>query len=107
MPQFVVRLNHPPDQCPTSNSKVRERAAKGATEIPKLAQKHGIKFIAGPLVLDAEHEGIAVVEAERPEAIHAFVLESGLMQWNSIRVTLAQSLVESMQELEKVPPPIY
>ena len=49
------------------------------TDIPRLAQQHGVKFVAGPLVLDAEHEALAVVEAAGPEVIHSFVNESGLI----------------------------
>jgi hypothetical protein len=107
MPLFVVRLVHPPDQCPASNAKVRERATTGAAEIPRLAQQHGIKFLAGPLVLDSEHESLAVVEAARIEAIHDFVAETGLLQWNAVRVTFALPIEESMKELAKIPPPLY
>jgi hypothetical protein len=78
-----------------------------AADIPRLAQKHGIRFLAGPLVLDSEHEGVAIVEAAKPEAIHEFIGETGLMQWNVVRVSLALPIEESMKELEKIPPPIY
>ena len=107
MAQYVVRLVHPPDQCPSSNAKVRDRAVKGASEAPRLAQQHGIRFLAGPLVLDSEHEGLAIVEAASVEAIHNFVAETGLMQWNAVRVTLAIPMEESMKELARIPPPIY
>jgi uncharacterized protein with GYD domain len=107
MSQYVVRLVHTPDQCPSSNSKIRDRMIKGSAEIPRLAEKLGIRFVAGPLVLAAEHEGIAVVETDRPEAIHEFILQSGLMQWNSVRVTPAQTLQDAMKDLERVPTPLY
>ena len=107
MSQYVIRLVHTSDQCPSSNSKIRERMLKGAVEIPRLAEKLGIRFVAGPLVLAAEHEGIAVVEADKPEAIHEFILQSGLMQWNSVRVTPAQTLQDAMKDLERVPSPLY
>lgn len=107
MPQYVVRLTHPPDQCPVSNSKVRERMIKGAPEMPRVAQKLGIKFLAGPLVLGAEHEGLAVVETTSVEVIHEFLLQTGLVQWNSVHVSSAKSIEESMKELEKLPPPLY
>ena len=45
MPTFVVRLVHTSDQCPTANSKVRDRVLGGAAEIPKLAQDLGVKSL--------------------------------------------------------------
>jgi hypothetical protein len=45
--------------------------------IPELARKHGVTFMAGPLVLDAEHEGLAIVEAARVEDVHRFVFGVG------------------------------
>jgi hypothetical protein len=107
MPQYVVELTHTSDQCPTANSKVRERAIKGSAEMPKLAQKLGVTFVAGPLVLGSEHASMAVVEAEKIETVNDFLLQSGLIQWNTVRVVTAKPLEESMKELEKAPPPIY
>ena len=107
MPTYVVRSTHPPDQCPTANSKVRELVQKGAPEMPGLAQRLGVRVVAGPFVLGPEHEGLVVVEAERLEAVNEFVLASGMVQWNSVRVTPAQPLQEALAELDKVPPPLY
>ena len=107
MPQYVIRLTHPPDQCPTANSKTREMFIKGAPELPQLAQRLGLTFLAGPLILGAEHDGIAVVEADKLETVQEFILQSGLVQWNSVRVSQAMSVQEAIQSLEKVPPPLY
>jgi len=107
MSQYVIRLTHTSDQCPTANSKSREMYVKGVPELPQLAQKLGLKFLAGPLVLSAEHEGIAVVEADNIETVHEFVLQSGLVQLNSVRVTLAQPIEEALKQMERIPPPLY
>jgi uncharacterized protein with GYD domain len=107
MPLYVVRLTHPPDQCPLSNTKVRQMMTKGAPEMPKMAKKMGIKFIAGPLVIGAEHDGLAVVEANQLETVQDFVLQSGLSQWNSVKVSQALPLDEALKELDKAPPPLY
>jgi len=107
MPQYVIRMTHPPDQCPTSNAKIREMFLKGAPELPQLAQRLGITFLAGPLIIGAEHEGVAVVEAGNLETVQEFVLRSGLVQWNSVRVSQAMSVQEAIQSIEKVPPPLY
>jgi hypothetical protein len=107
MPTYVIRLTHPPDQCPAANSKVRERIVQGASEIPKLADRLGVKIVAGPLVLGSEHEGVAIVESERVETVNDFVEQSGLVQWNSVRVSMATPLQDALAGLDKLPPPLY
>ena len=107
MSLYVVKLQHTSEACPTANSKTRERVIKSAPEMPKLAQKLGIKFIVGPLVLGSAHESMAVVDADRIETVEEFILQAGLMQWNTVHVFAAKSLEESMKDLEKVPPPLY
>jgi hypothetical protein len=107
MSLYVVKLQHTSEACPSANAKARERAIKGAPEIPKLAQKFGIKFVAGPLILGSTHESIAVVDADRIETVEEFILQAGLMQWNTVYVFAAKTLEESMKDLERVPPPLY
>jgi hypothetical protein len=107
MTTFVVTLVHTSDQCPTANSKVRERVVGGAAEIPGLAEKLGVKIVAGPLVLASEHESVAVVEADRVESVNDFIQRSGLIQWNSVRVSLAEPLQEALGRLDSLPPALY
>ena len=107
MPQYVLRLTHASDQCPTSNSKIRERVVRSSPEMPKLAQKLGVKFVAGPYVLGAEHESVAVMEAESVEVIEDFLMQSGSIQWNSVKVSPAKLLQEALQDLDDCPPAIY
>jgi hypothetical protein len=54
-----------------------------------------------------EHEGITVVEADSVETVQEFILQSGLMQWNSVRVSAARGLQEAVEEMKRVPPPLY
>lgn len=107
MGTYALRASHTSDQCPITNAKVRALVEKTAPEMPKLAEKLGIKFVVGPLVLGAEHEAIAVLEAENVEAINDFILQSGMAQWNSIRVTMATPMGTALGELSSLPPPIY
>jgi hypothetical protein len=107
MPTFVIRTIHTPDQCPTSNSKLRDRIQEQGPQIPKTAERLGVKIIVGPLVLGSEHEGVLVVEAERIEAINDFLLESGLIQWQTCRVSFAQSMPEALGELHRAPAPLH
>ncbi len=107
MPQYVVTAKHSSDQCPTANSKTRQLMVRGAKELPQLAQRLKIQFIVGPLILGAEHESVAVVEADRYETVQDFILQSGLVQWNAVRISPAMTQEEALAKLEKVPPPLY
>ena len=107
MPQYVVKLTHTPDQCPMSNSKTREQLIQGEPEMPNLAVKLGVKIVAGPLALVTEHESITIVESDTVEAVHEFVIQSGLVQWNCARISPAVPLQQVMKDWEKMPPPLY
>jgi hypothetical protein len=107
MTTFVVKLVHTSDQCPTANSKVRERVVGGAAGIPALAEKLGVQIVTGPLVLASEHESVAVVEANGVEAVNDFIQQSGLIQWNSVRVSMAEPLADALGRLDSIPPAIY
>jgi len=107
MPQYVIRITHPPDQCPTANAKTRKMLLEGATALPQLAQKLRVKITAGPLILGMEHEGVTVVEADSVETVQEFILQSGLMQWNSVRVSSARTMQQAIEEMSRVPPPLY
>jgi hypothetical protein len=79
----------------------------GAGQIPEVAQRVGVKIVAGPMILGSEHEAVAIVEADSAEAVHEFTLQSGLVQWNSVRVSVARPLPEALTEMERMPPPLY
>jgi len=80
---------------------------EGAAQMPQLAQKLGGKIVVGPLVVGATHETVALMEAQNVEAVQEFVLQSGLVQWNTVRVESARPLEEALKEIERVPPPLY
>jgi hypothetical protein len=107
MSTYVVRLAHTADVCPTANSKVRERVIGGAADIPKIAEQTGVKIVTGPLVMASEHESVVVVEAAGAEAVNDFVLRTGLIQWNSVRVSFAEPLAQALGHINEMPPPIY
>lgn len=106
MATFVIRTVHTADQCPTSNSKVRERILEQGPQIPKTAERLGVKIVVGPLVLGSEHEGVLVAEAERVEAVNDFLLETGLVQWQTCRVSYAQLLPDALAEIDRMPAPL-
>jgi len=100
---FALITTHPPDQCPTANSTIRKLAMKKAGEIPALARKHGIKFLAGPTVSN-QHKGVALIEAENVSGINDFLLESCLIQWNSIEVIPSRPMDEALKSLDTLSP---
>ena len=107
MPHYVVKLTHTSDQCPGTNAKVRQRVLQAGPELPKLAQKLGVRFIAGPLILGSEHASLVVAEADRIEAVDDLLAQSGLLQWNAAQVSSAKPMEEALKDLEKWPPALY
>jgi uncharacterized protein with GYD domain len=100
---YVLLATHTPETCPTSNSKTRELLLRRAPEMPDLARKAGVKIVAGPLV-NREHVTVVVVEAAKVEALDQFISESGLSQWNSVRVLPSLMLEEAIKEVESIKP---
>jgi hypothetical protein len=76
---------------------------KAAPEIPNIATKLGVRIVAGPFV-SREHLSVIVVESEKAEAVDQFILQSGLEQWNSVRVLPSNTIQDGMRELEKAKP---
>src|SRR3972149_2580384 len=101
MTQFVLVMTHTPDQCPTANSTIRKLVMNQSVELPKLARKLGVKFVVGPLVSN-EHRGFAFVEADRVEAINDLVMQSGMIQWQSVEIVPAQPM--DMKQVESLKP---
>jgi hypothetical protein len=98
---YVLLSDHSPETCPTSNSKVREILLKVAPEMPNVAKRLGVNIVAGPLV-SREHLVVTVAEAESAEAIDKFIVETGLEQWNRVRIIPAHTMQEGMQELSQM-----
>ncbi len=100
---FVLLASHTPETCPTSNSKTREVLLKGAPEMPALARRLGVNIIAGPLV-SREHVVVIVAQAAKVEAIDQFISESGMSQWNSVRVLPSLTMEEGLKEVQALKP---
>lgn len=103
MAQFVLVMTHTPDQCPTANSTIRKLVTNISAELPKLARKMGVKFVAGPTVSN-EHRGFAFIESEKVESVNDLILQSGLIQWQSVEVIPVLSMDEGMKQVEMLKP---
>jgi hypothetical protein len=76
---------------------------KGGPEMPNIAKKLGINIAAGPLV-SREHLIVTVAEAQSVDAIDKFIVETGLEQWNRVRIIPVQTMQESMPQLASMKP---
>jgi len=65
---FVVLGVHSPEVCPTSNAKSRALLLEMGPQIPKLAEQHGVKIVAGPYV-NREHTTVVVAETDSAESL--------------------------------------
>jgi hypothetical protein len=100
---YVLLATHSAEACPTSNAKTREHMSKSAPQIPQIAQRLGIKIVAGPLT-SQEHLSTLIVEADNGETLDKFLEESRLSHWNSVRVIPSTPLVDALQQIQKYPP---
>ena len=100
--QFVINAEHPPQLCPSGNAKIRELLNQGAKGMPDLAQRLGVKIITLN-VYGPEHVILAVVEAAEIEAVRDFTMQSGLAQWNTVKVNATWSLEEALAKVSSIP----
>jgi uncharacterized protein with GYD domain len=89
---------HSAEVCPTSNSKTKALLLEVGPQIPGIAEKNGVKIVAGPLV-NREHTVVTFVESDRAEAVDNFLVESRLSQWNRVRVIPSLPMEEGMKEI--------
>jgi uncharacterized protein with GYD domain len=100
---FVLLATHTPDSCPTCNSKTKELLLKVVPEIPNIAEKAGVKFVAGPFV-NREHTIVAIVEADKSENVDRFLVETRFGHWNSVRVLPSLTMEEGIKEIQAQTP---
>lgn len=95
--QYIILGQHPPDLCPTSNARTRERVQQMLTQMEAAQQKHQVRVRSGH-VLGASHRMVVFTEAPTVEAVRDFVMETGLVQWNSLEIYPAWDLDEAIQQ---------
>lgn len=99
---YVLIASHTADICPTSNGRTRKLMQESAPDIPAIAEKTGVRIVAGPYV-NREHITVAVVEAKTGEDLDAFIVGTRLPQWNSVRVLPSKPMDEGIREIEDSP----
>jgi hypothetical protein len=101
MSQFAVLAEHPPNLCPTSNAQTRQMLKQGAGQIPQLAEQLGVNMLT-LRVFGPDHVILAVVESEDIDSVRDFALQSGLMQWNTVKIHATYSMEEALVLVDKV-----
>jgi hypothetical protein len=101
MSQFAVLAEHPPNLCPTSNAQTRQMMKQGAGQIPQLAEELAINILT-LRVFGPDHIILAVVESEDIDSVRDFALQSGLMQWNTVKIHATYSMDEALALVDKV-----
>jgi hypothetical protein len=97
---FVLLCEHSAEVCPTSNSKTRDLMLQIGPEVPSIAEKAGVKIVAGPFV-NREHTITTIVEAEKAENVDTFLVETRLFNWNRVRVLPSLTIEEGMKEIQE------
>ena len=101
MATFAVVAEHPPDLCPTSNARTRRMLKDGAGQLPQLAEKLGVEI--GTLrIFGPDHIILLVVESEDIDSVRNFALQSGLMQWNTVKIHATYSIQEALAMIDEV-----
>ncbi len=100
---FVLLAEHPADICPMSNSKTRDLMMEAGPQVAGIAERNGVRIVPGPYV-NNEHPTVAVVEADKADQVHQFIIESRLAQWNSVRVLPSLTMEHGMQQIQEQTP---
>lgn len=95
---YVLMGEHSAEVCPTSNAKTKALLLEIGPQIPKIAEKNGVKIVSGPFV-NREHTVVMIVETDRAESLDAFLMESRLPQWNRVRVLPSLPIEEGMKDV--------
>ena len=101
MATFALIAEHPPDLCPTSNAQTRQMLKEGAGQLPQLAEQLGVNIDA-LRIFGPDHIILAVVEADAIDSVRSFALQSGLMQWNTVKIHATYSMEEALALLDEV-----
>ncbi|GAC1611832.1 MAG: hypothetical protein NVS3B26_28630 [Mycobacteriales bacterium] len=95
---YVILGEHSAEVCPTSNGKTKALMLDTAPQIPKVAEKHGVRVVAGPFV-NHEHLAVMIVETDRAEGLDRFLAETRLPQWNRVRILPSLPIEEGMRDV--------
>jgi uncharacterized protein with GYD domain len=100
---YVIIGTHSPETCPTANAATRKLLMDIAPDIPKIAEKAGVRITAGPYT-NRDHRMVAVLESDNAESVDQFLIDSRLAHWNRVEVLPSRGMDESMTEVASAQP---
>ena len=89
MSLFILDMKHSPEMCPMNNDKVRKKFKEQFSKIEEIADKLEIKILMN-ITVAIEHNIIIVLEAPSIQAAENFIMEMGLVSFNTITLRHAQ-----------------
>ena len=99
--QYVIIADHPPDLCPMGNGKTRLLLRETARSLPRLAEGLGVTILAWRL-LSTEHTTVGIVEAASIEVVSELIIQSRLIQWNSVHIHPTLSTDEVLAKADRL-----
>jgi hypothetical protein len=99
---FVLLAEHDASVCPLSNSKTKELLLSTAGDVPAIADRNGVKLVAGPFV-NRQHLIVVIAEADTADNVDGFIHEARLDQWNQVRVVPSLPMEAAMKEVQDSP----
>jgi hypothetical protein len=101
--EFVVVADHTPDECPSSNAKVRKMMSEAAAKLPALAKFLGVEpvYIGAPMV---DHKLFFVLRAPNYVAIRSLLIKSGMIQTQTSHIYPTLSMEEALKTAAELTP---
>ena len=100
---FVIIAEHPPNLCPSANAMVRKQMKEGFPMMKEIAKKLGAEmfFVGIPMI---DHKIFLILKAPSFEVTRQFLIDSRLIQTNTIHIYPTVSFEESMKLADSLPP---
>ncbi|MCE5214789.1 hypothetical protein FGU46_10420 [Methanobacterium sp. CWC-01] len=83
MPVFILDMEHSPEMCPMYNDKIRKKFKEQYNKMKEIAAKLEIKILIN-LSVAMDHTSLLILEAPSVESMENFVMEMGLVSFQTI-----------------------
>lgn len=83
MPVFILDMEHSPEMCPMYNDKIRKKFKEQYSKMKEIAAKLDVKILIN-LSVAMDHTSLLIVEAPSVESMETFVMEMGLVSFQTI-----------------------
>ena len=83
MPVFILDMEHSPEMCPMYNDKIRKKFKEQYNKKKEIAAKLEIKILIN-LSVAMDHTSLLILEAPSVESMENFVMEMGLVSFQTI-----------------------